>query len=162
MLSPVGSTPQYSEIDFSFVSSRRPSASVCWLIASRHSSSSIIFTALTLLFLHWYPYNETSIAVEKTKNRPLSVIDIGTIINRVTTQIAQMIYSACCVSFIPLIRRDIVRHYRSALPEILQSVIRCLGVYRVSSTPGFLEQGPSCYWALSTYVAYKITDSIVN
>lgn len=90
MLSPVGSTPQYSEIDFSFVSSRRPSASVCWLMASRHSSSSIIFTALTPLQFINILITKRPSSLKKTKNRPLSVIDIGTINNRVTTQIAQL------------------------------------------------------------------------
>lgn len=83
-------------------------------------------------------------------------------INRVTTQIAQMELTLTLVPFIPLLRRVIVRQFRSALPEILQSVIRLLCMYRVSSTPGFLEQRQSCYWALSTYIAYQITDSIVK
>lgn len=52
--------------------------------------------------------------------------------------------------------------FRSVLAEILQSVIRTLSVYRVSSTPGFLEQGLSYYWASSTYIVYKITASIVK
>lgn len=59
-------------------------------------------------------------------------------------------------------RRDIVRHSAQHYPRYSRVVIRGLSVYRVPSTPGFLGQGPSCYWALSTYVAYKITDSIVN
>lgn len=49
-------------------------------------------------------------------------------------------------------QRDIVRLLRLALPKILQSVLRSPCMYRVPSTLDFLQQGQSCYCALSTYM----------
>src|SRR5690606_22597068 len=69
MLSPVGSTPQYKEIDFSLVSLRNPSASVCWLIASRHSNSSIMFILTTPL--SFYCNKKAPSSAVQTKGRCL-------------------------------------------------------------------------------------------
>ncbi|MNI45170.1 hypothetical protein D3C73_995850 [compost metagenome] len=117
ILSPVGSTPQYSETALLFVSSRSPSASVCWLMASRHSSSSIIFNMyspflIKLWFVGFYALRRQSaitgiLRVSTKKIAPCLYRHRDDWINRVTTQIAR---TACTQAIVrTTFQRVIVR-----------------------------------------------------